>query len=178
MAVPSELTYIVLVHQYILSAMSDVAILLSALPRVHLACRGQSVGDPSTGAVVSVHQARILSHLDVEDPTMVTELAEFMGVTPSTMSLNLKRLREAGLVSSARDPDDRRVMNVRLTEEGARLRRGADELDRRRAETLLARLAPEERVQAVRALAVLAGAADRMMAEGVEPGSHGRGGAT
>ena len=103
--------------------MSDLEIVLQALPRVHDACRSRHApGEPIADGGVSDHQARILGYLDGSDPTMVTELAEHMGVTPSTMSLNLKRLREAGLVTSTRDPDDRRVMNVRLTTEGVRAR--------------------------------------------------------
>jgi DNA-binding MarR family transcriptional regulator len=110
---------------------------------------------------VSDHQARILGHLDGDDPTMVTELAEHMGVTPSTMSLNLKRLRESGLVTSARDPQDRRVMNVRLTEAGVRARDALGGLDPARVDALLRRLGPERRQWAVTGLRLLADAADQ-----------------
>lgn len=113
---------------------------------------------------VSDHQVRILSHLDGRDPTMVTELAEHMGVTASTMSLNLKRLREAGLVSRERDPNDRRVMNVRLTEEGVLVRDAMRALDPVRVDALLRALGPEGRARAVLGLRLLADAADRVAA--------------
>jgi len=90
---------------------------------------------------------------------MVTELAEHMGVTPSTMSLNLKRLREAGFVSSERDPDDRRVMNVRLTESGVRAKVAPATLDPTRVNALLRRLDPERRRTALTGLRLLAEAA-------------------
>lgn len=89
---------------------------------------------------------------------MVTELAETAGVTPSTMSLTLDRLERAGLVMRERDPDDRRVMNVRLTEAGARAREGGGPFDPESVDAALRRLGPEARREVVRALALLAGA--------------------
>ena len=96
---------------------SDTSVLLGAFPRVYFACRAREVRDVVRGTTLTEHQARILGQLDAEDPAMVTELAEYMGVTPSTMSLNLKRLEAGGFITRGRDPDDRRVVNVRLTEE-------------------------------------------------------------
>jgi DNA-binding MarR family transcriptional regulator len=142
--------------------MSDLEIVLETLSRIHDACRARHApGEPLADGGVSDHQARILGYLDGSDPTMVTELAEHMGVTPSTMSLNLKRLREAGLVVSTRDPEDRRVMNVRLTEEGARARERLGRLDPDRVDALLRRLGPEGRQWAVIGLRLLAEAADQ-----------------
>jgi DNA-binding MarR family transcriptional regulator len=115
---------------------------------------------------LSDHQARILGYLDDEDPTMVTELAEHMRVTPSTMSLNLKRLREAGFVTSRRDPEDRRVMNVLLTEAGVTARDATGVLDPDRVDALLRRLGPEGRRRAVVGLRLLAEAADDFAAGG------------
>jgi len=146
---------------------SDVDVVLSALPRILQACRARDVTDPAGSGVVSAHQARILSCLDAVDPTMVTELADFMGVTPSTMSLNLKRLREAGFVTAERDPADRRVKDVRLTEAGVRMRESAAELDRSRVEAVLHALRPDERTIASRGLTVLAESADRLAAAAV-----------
>jgi DNA-binding MarR family transcriptional regulator len=143
--------------------MSDVELVLSALPRIQLACRPRSVTD-GRGGVASAHQAHILAQLDRTDPTMVTELAASMGVTPSTMSLNLKRLREAGLVACERDPDDRRVMNVCLTEEGERARSALRPLDVDRVDALLRFLRPDDRRRALEGLAVLAEAADALIA--------------
>jgi DNA-binding MarR family transcriptional regulator len=142
--------------------MPDVDIVLSALPRILLACRVRAVSGGST--MVSAHQGQILSQLDREDPTMVTELAASMAVTPSTMSLNLKRLREAGLVVCERDPDDRRVMNVRLTETGERAETALRTLDAERVEAMLEALWPEDRRRALEGLIALAEAADGLAA--------------
>ncbi len=144
--------------------MSDIETILSTLPRIHFACRVKEVRDPETDRALSEHQARILSHLDAADPTMVTELAEYMGVTASTMSLNLKRLGDAGFISRERDPADRRVMIIRLTEAGERVRLAYRVLDPGRVDALLRSLPPEDRHQAVRGLGVLADAADALVA--------------
>jgi DNA-binding MarR family transcriptional regulator len=157
-----ENRYIDLTNQNILySTMSDIQTVLWALPRIHGVCRARD--DPGAGmerVPLSDHQARILGYLDGTDPTMVTELAEHMRVTPSTMSLNLKRLRDAGFVTSQRDPDDRRVMNVRLTEVGVRARNATSALDPDRVDALLRRLGPEGRQRAMIGLRLLAEAAD------------------
>lgn len=143
--------------------MSDIQMVLWALPRIQEACRTRRLPGRDEMAGVSEHQVRILGLLDVADPTMVTELADHMGVTPSTMSLNLKRLRKAGLVSSERDPSDRRVMNVHLTEEGARVRDALSTLDPTRVDAVLRRLGPEGRARAVAGLRLLADAADSLL---------------
>lgn len=95
---------------------------------------------------------------------MVGELADFMGVTASTMSLNLKRLEEAGCIRRSRDPQDRRVMNVVLTATGRRIRDRNSLLDPGRVDALLRALGPADRKHATEALALLAGAADRLAA--------------
>ena len=145
-----------------MGSVSDAEIVLRALPRILLACRVREVIGGATS--VSAHQGHILAQLDREDPTMVTELAASMGVTPSTMSLNLKRLREADLVVCERDPEDRRVMNVRLTETGERARTAVRLLDVERVEAMLEALWPEDRRRALEALAALAEAADGIAA--------------
>jgi DNA-binding MarR family transcriptional regulator len=140
--------------------MSDIQTVLWALPRIHGACRARAVESPAgSSPSVSDHQARILGYLDDVDPTMVGELAEHMGVTASTMSLNLKRLREGGLVTRERDPDDGRVVNVRLTEAGVAVRDRLNRLDPVRVDVLLRRLGPEGRRAAMLGLKLLAEAA-------------------
>lgn len=146
--------------------MTDIDLVLSAYPRIYLACHQRHVRDPGDGGVVSAHQASILSHLDGVDPTMVTELAEHLGVTASTMSLTLKRLEAAGYIWRQRDPSDRRVMNVRLTEAGERVRDAQTVLEPELVAGMLQELAPTDREAALRGLALLAEAADRLVRRG------------
>ena len=142
--------------------MTEADVVLSTLPRILLACRVREVVAGPTS--VSAHQGHILAQLDRDDPTMVTELAASMGVTPSTTSLNLKRLRDAGLVVCERDPEDRRVVNVRLTEAGERAKTALRPLDVERVEAMLEALWPEDRRRALDGLAALADAADAIAA--------------
>lgn len=148
--------------------MSDVEIVMGAYPRIHAACRAGRVHDEGGQVALTAHQARIVSYLDESDPVMVTELADYMGVTPSTMSLNLKRLETAGFISRSRDPADRRVMNVRLTAVGARVRDRLTMLDADRVDSMLRRLRPPERRMAVEGLALLAEASDALVARSDE----------
>jgi DNA-binding MarR family transcriptional regulator len=159
---------------------SDVEIVLQTLPRVHFACRSRGGSVPESGVEVSEHQARILALLDPNDPAMVTELADVMGVTASTMSLNLKRLEGRGLIERQRDPADRRVMNVRLSGEGARMRESLSELDVARVDAMLRALGRDERRVAIQGLVALAEAADAVLA-GATPSpwsGHARGDST
>jgi DNA-binding MarR family transcriptional regulator len=142
--------------------MSEIATIVSALPRIERFCRPDDVRTPGSGDPVTENQLRTLAQLDAVDPVMVTELADFLGVTASTMSLNLKRLEEAGLVRRSRDPADRRVTNVRLTDEGMRVREHFGTVDPGRVARLLDRLHPSERRRAAEAFARLAEAADTL----------------
>lgn len=146
--------------------MSDVALLSSALSRLQHACRVPGLADAGSGVRLTDKQLRTLRQLDLVDPVMVTELAEYLGVTASTMSLNLGRLEADGFVSRARDPADRRVMNVLLTGQGARVLERAEALEPVRIADLLDALRPEDRRRALEGLALLADAADVVTARG------------
>ena len=131
---------------------------MAALPRITAVC--ERVVAPGSGRPeCTPAQLRVLTALDPVDPVMVTELADYLGVTASTMSLNLRRLEGRGLVERARDPADRRVANVRITPAGVGVRERSGGLDPERIYTLLHRLSPEERGMAVRGLGALARAA-------------------
>jgi DNA-binding MarR family transcriptional regulator len=148
--------------------MSDFEVVLHAYPRIYDACRARQVRDPEGGAPLSAHQASILSHLDDVDPTMVGELAGHLGVTASTMSLTLKRLENAGYVRRDRDPADRRVTNVRLTQAGVRLRDARTVLEPERIAAMLDLMEPSDRQDAIRGLRLLADAADAVVRRSVD----------
>lgn len=128
-------------------------------PRLFLACHRQHVRDAKTHQVLSAHQASILDHLDDTEPTSLVALAKHMGVTPSTMSIAVERLVRLGYVLRKRDSEDRRVVNLRLSKRGARIKGQESVLDPVRLRALLGRLTPAERQQAVRGLELLANAA-------------------
>jgi len=137
-------------------------------PRIYFACHTRHVKDPKTRRQVSAHQASILDHLDEKEPTALVELARHMGVTVSTMSLNVERLVRRGYVRRTRSAEDRRRLRLLLTASGLRLREASTVLEPSRVDAMLNELEAGERGQALKGLALLADAADRGMARQAE----------
>lgn len=150
--------------------MDHTRALLSAYPRIYFACHTRHVHDPESGHTLSRHQASILSHLDEVDATTLTELANHMGVTVSTMSLAIKRLERQGFIGRSRDVVDRRVIRLRLTEAGVRVRDAQSVLDEDRVAGMLEVLTAAERDVALEGLALLARAAGEYMRRNREGG--------
>ena len=139
---------------------SDLVLILRTLPRIYAACRTRGLTAGSKAAGASERQGQILEQLDLVDPVMMTELAEAMGVTPATMSVNVGRMVAAGLVTRDRDPDDRRVQNVRLTQKGVDVRNARAELDVARVDGMLRLLSEDARALVRGALLSLSEAAE------------------
>jgi DNA-binding MarR family transcriptional regulator len=133
-------------------------------PRIYFACHTRHVKDPKTRRQVSAHQASILDHLDETEPTALVDLARHMGVTVSTMSLNVERLVRRGYVRRTRDAEDRRRLRLLLTASGLRLREASSVLEPARVSAMLEELDADELARALRGLALLAQAAERRMA--------------
>ena len=72
-------------------------------PQVYFACHRRHVRDERARRTLSLNQAGILDHLDSVEPTSLHSLARHMGVTASTMSLNVDRLEQAGYLRRQRD---------------------------------------------------------------------------
>lgn len=136
-------------------------------PRIYFACHRRHVRDPRSGRVLSAHQASILDHLDEHEPVMLLELAKHMGVTPSTMSLQIEQLVRKGYVIRERDKQDARRLKLKLSEDGVRVREANSVLDTDRVTSMLQRLSEEERMAGITGLALLARAA-RQQSEGLE----------
>ncbi|HET9994863.1 MAG TPA: MarR family transcriptional regulator [Candidatus Acidoferrum sp.] len=144
-------------------------------PRIYFACHTRHVRDPKSRQLLSAHQASILDHLDEQEPLALLDLARHMGVTASTMSLNIERLVRRGYVSRERAADDGRRLKLRLTPAGVRVREAKSVLDPARVRALLARLTPEEREVGTRGLALLARAGSEQMEEQSKRKKKGRG---
>ena len=134
--------------------------------QIYFACHTRHVQDPETGARVSARQASILSHLDSVEPTPVSELAEHMGVTVSTMSIAIDRLVRHGYVTRERAESDGRVRHVTLTAAGERLRAAQKVLEPELVRALLGRLSPADRRDALRGLELLGTAAREQVKAG------------
>ncbi|GLV50507.1 MarR family transcriptional regulator [Thermobispora bispora] len=71
----------------------------------------------SAGQPVTAQQYAVLGSLEA-GPRRMTDLAEEHGVQLPTISVQINRLEEAGLVARGFDPADARVRTVELTGEG------------------------------------------------------------
>ncbi len=142
---------------------ADVTRLMEAYPRVYFACHTRHVRDPKTDEEISRHQASILDHLDAVEGTSLLQLAEHLGVTPSTMSLNIDRLERRGYVTRERDTIDRRRVLLKRTAAGTRVTDAQSVLDPQLVKNLLAELSPAKRKQAIAGLELLAQAGQLAM---------------
>jgi MarR family transcriptional regulator, organic hydroperoxide resistance regulator len=144
-------------------------------PRIYFACHTRHVQDPETRKLLSAHQVSILDHLDEHEPLALLDLAKHMGVTPSTMSLNVDRLVRRGYVSRERAADDARRLKLRITPAGARLREAKSVLDPERVSAMLERLSSAERKAGIQGLMLLARAGSEQMEEQSKKKKKGRG---
>src|SRR5215470_7524490 len=69
---------------------------------------------------VTVAQAATLETLRLEGPMRLTDLGRRLGISPSTLTRNLARLEDGGLVAREGDADDARAYRVALTASGRR----------------------------------------------------------
>ena len=142
-----------------------VAQVLACYPKIYFACHVRHTRDPKTRQVLSAHQASILDHLDEREPTSLGDLAKHMGVSASTMSLNIGRLMGGGFVRKSRNQKDGRGVALRLTEAGVRIKSASRVLDESRVAGMLAKLSASDRAAALQGLALLARASQDFMSE-------------
>ena len=98
---------------------------------------------------VTVAQAAALEALCGHGPMRLKELGQRLGIAPSTLTRNLERLIEGGLVARQSDSRDARAARVRLTAAGRRAATGVAEREQDFAQQVL------DRIQADRRTAVL-----------------------
>ena len=79
----------------------------------------------------------------------------FIWITPSTLTRNLVRLQEAGLVSRAEDPEDARGFRVSLTEAGRKAAARIEGQEQAFSRTILERIPKERRAAVVEAVSDL-----------------------
>ncbi|KAA9374642.1 MarR family transcriptional regulator [Microbispora cellulosiformans] len=109
----------------------------------------------TAGQPVTAQQYSVLGSLE-EAPRRMTELAEEHGVQLPTMSVQVNRLEEAGLVARGTDASDARVRTVELTDEGRDRLRAVRRARIAYLSGRLGALTPEERSAIESALPALA----------------------
>jgi DNA-binding MarR family transcriptional regulator len=100
-------------------------------------------------------QARLLATIDAHGEARIGDLAAVDHCSQPTMTTQVRRLEEAGLVTRTIDPGDARAVRIRITDEGMRTL-NAVRADRAAAiEPQLALLEPADRRVLADAVAVL-----------------------
>lgn len=101
---------------------------------------------------LTVAQAATVEALGATPDIRLGDLCRRLGIRPSTLTRNLKRLEQEGLVARVADAADARAFRVALTEAG---RRAAEVLEKQGvdfAEEVLTRLSVADRASAVSSL--------------------------
>jgi DNA-binding MarR family transcriptional regulator len=105
---------------------------------------------------LSPHQARALGVVARRDGVRLTDLAEALHIAPRSATEVADGLQERGLVERTPDPGDRRVVILRPTDEGRRIRAEIDAARSADAAELFARLPTADRAELARLLRELA----------------------
>jgi len=104
---------------------------------------------------VTVAQAAALEALSGHGPMRLKELGQRLGIAPSTLTRNLERLIEAGLVARQSDSRDARSARVRLTAAGRRAALGVAGREDDFAKQVLERIPARRRAVVLDAVAEL-----------------------
>ncbi|MFF3754073.1 MarR family winged helix-turn-helix transcriptional regulator [Streptomyces sp. NPDC002018] len=106
----------------------------------------------AVGERVTLPQYRLLAVLATHGDAKLVEVAERLGVNPSTAMRMLDRLIAAGLATRQSNPDNRRETMLRLTPEGRGLVEEVTAARHREISAIVERLTPGQRTALVGAL--------------------------
>ena len=109
-------------------------------------------------AGISMTHLHILWVLDHHGDLTMSRLAEMLDVSFSNATGLIDRMEERGLVERVRVPDDRRVVLVRASAEGARIRDEIEAIKQDRMRAILGRLRPDQLGRVLTAIGDLQGA--------------------
>src|SRR3954471_11425390 len=131
--------------------------------RATRSARGRLAASDEAGGELSLSQYHLLAPLSrCETRLTLGELADQAGVAPPTASRVVGAMVPAGLVARERATDDRRRVDLRITDDGRRrVERKHARITQRRAQ-VFASLTDGERREATRRLASLADAMDEL----------------
>ncbi|MFI7100625.1 MarR family winged helix-turn-helix transcriptional regulator [Streptomyces sp. NPDC050161] len=115
---------------------------------------------------VTLPQFRLLVALSSHGTAKLVEVADWLGVNPSTAMRMADRLITAGFAERRVNPGDRRETRLGLTGQGRRIVEEVTARRRREIAGIVGRLAPEQRTALVDALDAFAAAGDEPPAPG------------
>lgn len=112
---------------------------------------------------VTLPQFRALVLLSLRSRTTVSDLAEALGVHPSTATRLCDRLVRKQLIRRAEARDDRRAIELHLTAQGHRLLEGVTARRRQDLAAIASRLSRQQLAELVAALSTFSTACDRSL---------------
>lgn len=115
---------------------------------------------------LTVSQLRLTYLIRDRDNPSLGELADELGITGATMSGLIDRLTKRGLVERLPDVTDRRVVRVRLTDEGNRLSRELQRTGREFLRLAFERIGTKNAADLAHALNPFSDAAHDLIADG------------
>jgi DNA-binding MarR family transcriptional regulator len=113
-------------------------------------------------------QFTVLAALENNDGASQTALVEMTGIDRSTLADMVRRLTERGLLSRERTEEDQRANAVAITQAGRKALKAARAASDRAERALLDVLPAAERGRFVKSLAMIASAAESLIANGAE----------
>lgn len=116
---------------------------------------------------ISMMHLHVLSTLETEAALSMSHLAETLDVSLSSATGIVTRLEERGLVERIHDLDDRRLVLVRLTDDGRRVASAMDTAVAHKLAAIVSEMLPDQRASALRAARDMRAAAERLRGRGV-----------
>lgn len=95
-------------------------------------------------------QLHLLTVLDAIGPTPMSQVAEFVGISPASATAIVDRMIDDSLVARGRSEDDRRQVLVSITRQGRDLLQRAVSSRREQLESVFEHLRDDELAQIVR----------------------------
>ncbi len=113
--------------------------------KAHLAMNAQAAAVLDKAAGITLGQWRVLSFVGSGDARTSRAVAAFSGLDPAVISRTIRALENDGLMVAKRLPEDRRTLELSLTEKGRSVFATILPLMQSRQQHLLDALSPEER---------------------------------
>ncbi len=112
---------------------------------------------------ITMPQFFVMDYLNHNGETRMTDLAEFVNVTTAAMTGIVDRLVRDGYLMRVSDPDDRRIIKVRLTSKGSSIVRNVVEKRKEITIKMFGAISEAERIAYLNILTNIKGALERQV---------------
>lgn len=112
----------------------------------------RSMSDEFYKTKLTMPQFAIMDVMSRNPDVKMSDLAHLISVTTAAMTGMIDRLVKGGYVSRGRDPDDRRIIKVRLTSKGSKIVKDMIDHRNKMTERIFGMLSENERAQYLKIL--------------------------